>query len=117
MRTKGGTVTRRRRKRIIERAKGYRGRRSKCRILAKEAGDRGLQYAFHGRKVKKRDYRSLWITRISGALMQTELSYSRFIKLLKDADIRLDRRALSEIALNDPAGFDALLANVAGGAK
>lgn len=116
MRVKGGYVSSRRRKRILKRAKGYHGRRSECLVLAKEASERGMQFAFHGRKLKKRDYRGLWIIRTNAALEQCKLSYNRFIHLLKTANIALNRKSLSEIAVTDPSGFQALVGAVNKGA-
>jgi large subunit ribosomal protein L20 len=103
-RTKGGYKTRRRRKRVLKLAKGYYGARRKLYAVAKETVDRALAYAFSGRKQKKRSFRRLWITRLSAAVKQQGLSYSRFIAGLKRAHIELDRRVLASLAFNqDPA--------------
>lgn len=107
-RTKGGPKTRHRRKRILKLAKGYWGARRKLYAVARETVDRALAYAFAGRKQKKRQYRRLWITRINAGL-GTELSYSRFIHGLKQAKIELDRRTLADLAVNDPAAFNAVV--------
>jgi len=104
-RTKGGPKTRHRRKRILKLAKGYWGARRKLYAVAKETVDRALAYAFAGRKQKKRQYRRLWISRINAGLHNTDLSYSRFIHGLKRAEIELDRKALANLALTDPAAF------------
>jgi large subunit ribosomal protein L20 len=104
-RTKGGPKTRHRRKRILKLAKGYWGARRKLYAVAKETVDRALAYAFAGRKQKKRQYRSLWISRINAGLTNTDLSYSRFIHGLKRAEVELDRKALANLALTDPAAF------------
>jgi large subunit ribosomal protein L20 len=111
-RTKGGPKTRHRRKRILKLAKGYWGARRKLYAVARETVDRALAYAFAGRKQKKRQYRRLWIARINAGL-GSQLSYSRFIHGLKQARIDLDRRALADLAANDPAAF----ARVVGMAK
>jgi large subunit ribosomal protein L20 len=111
-RTKGGPKTRHRRKRILKLAKGYWGARRKLYAVARETVDRALAYAFAGRKQKKRQYRRLWIARINAGL-GASLSYSRFIHGLKQAQIDLDRRALADLAVNDPAAF----ARVVGVAK
>ena len=108
-RTKGGPKTRHRRKKILKLAKGYWGARRKLYAVAKETVDRALAYAFAGRKQKKRQYRALWITRINAALTGSQLSYSRFIHGLKKAEIDLDRRALANLALHDPAAFGQVL--------
>ncbi len=112
-RTKGGYKTRVRRKRTLKLAKGYFGARRKLYAVAKETVDRALAYAFEGRKQKKRQYRALWITRINAAVRPLDLSYSRFINGLKRAGIELDRRALADLAVNEPQAFAA----VAGVAK
>ena len=112
-RTKGGYKTRVRRKRTLKQAKGYFGARRKLYAVAKETVDRALAYAFEGRKQRKRQYRALWITRINAAVRPLDLSYSRFINGLKRAGIELDRRALADLAVNEPQAFAA----VAGVAK
>jgi large subunit ribosomal protein L20 len=109
-RTKGGYKTRRRRKRILKRAKGFWGARRKLYAVARETVDRALAFAFSGRKRKKRDFRRLWITRINAAVRPLELSYSRFINGLKKADVQLDRSILADLAVNDPKTFEAVAA-------
>ena len=109
-RTTKGAARHRAKKRLFKRTKGYFGARSKLYRIAKQSRMKGDQYAFRDRRQKKRDFRRLWITRISAACRQRELSYSQFIGGLKKAGIRLDRKALAEIALNDPAAFDAVVA-------
>lgn len=108
-RTKGGPKTRHRRKRILKLAKGYWGARRKLFAVAKETVDRALAYAFAGRKQKKRQFRSLWIVRINAALRPLGISYSRFINGLKKASVDLDRRVLADLALHDPAAFQAVV--------
>lgn len=105
MRVKRGVTSRRRHNKIKKQAKGFRGRRSTCFTFAKDAVERSLQHAFHGRKRKKRDYRSLWITRINAAARQQGLSYSKFMHGLKKAEIELDRKVLADLAVRDPQGF------------
>jgi large subunit ribosomal protein L20 len=105
MRVKGGVVTRRRHKRMLERAKGFRGRRSSCFKLAKRAVEKAGQHAYEGRKMKKRNFRSLWIMRINAASRLSGLSYSRFMNGLKGAGIELNRKVLADLAANDPVAF------------
>ena len=111
-RVKGGPSARKRHKKIIKLAKGYRGTRSKLYKRAKEATIRAGEHAFAGRKIRKRDMRRLWIKRINAALTPYEISYSRFIPALKRAKIDLNRKMLSEIALNDPEGFKEIVEKV-----
>lgn len=104
-RVKRGFKARRRRNKVLKLAKGYRGARSKLFRSATEAVDRALNYAFHDRRVKKRDFRSLWITRINAASRLNGLSYSKFIFGLKKANVEIDRKVLADIAVSDPKGF------------
>ena len=105
-RSTAGVRTRRRHKKVIKLAKGYRGSRSKLYKRANEAVIRAGEHAFHGRKKRRRDMRRLWITRISGALTKYDINYSRFIAGLKKANIDLNRKMLSELAINDPQAFE-----------
>lgn len=107
-RVKGATTTRRRHKKILKLAKGYFGGKSKLYRTANEAVMKSLQYAYIGRKLKKRDFRSLWITRISAAAQANGINYSRFINGLKKANIDLNRKVLAELAISDPAAFAAI---------
>ncbi len=107
-RVKGATTTRRRHKKILKLAKGYFGGKSKLYRTANEAVMKSLQYAYIGRKLKKRDFRSLWITRISAAAQANGINYSRFINGLKKANIDLNRKVLAELAVSDPAAFAAI---------
>ena len=109
MRVKRGFKARRRRGKILELAKGFRGLRSKAFTIAKETVDRALVYAYRDRKVRKRDFRSLWIVRINAALNEKGISYSRFINGLKKSSIDLNRKMLSEMAIHDPASFNTLV--------
>ncbi len=107
-RVKRGTKRRAKRKKILERASGYYLTKSKLYRSAKESVERALKFAYAGRRQKKRQYRSLWIVRISAAAKQNGLSYSRFISGLKKAGVELDRKILADLAVNDPAGFSKL---------
>lgn len=105
-----GFKARRRRKKVLKLAKGYRGARSKLFRTAVEAVDRALAYAYVGRKLRKRDFRRLWITRINAASRINGLSYSRFICGLKKNTIDIDRKILADLAVSDPKGFSAIAA-------
>jgi len=94
-----------RHKKVIRAAKGYRGRRKSCFRVATQAVDKARQYAYRDRKVKKREFRRLWIARINAAARMNGLSYSRFIHGLSEAGIELDRKVLADIAVRDAAGF------------
>ncbi len=111
-RAKGGFKTRRRRKKILEKAKGYYGSKSRLYRVATEAVDKALQYAYKDRKVKKREFRSLWITRINAAARALGLSYSQFMLKLKKANIALNRKVLADMAYNDPSAFSQLVEKV-----
>ena len=111
-RAKGGFKTRRRRKNILEKAKGYYGAKSRLFRVATEAVDKALQYAYRDRKVKKREFRSLWIIRINAALHAVGLNYSQFMLKLKQANIVLNRKTLADMAYNDPAAFNQLVEKV-----
>ena len=108
-RVKGALSTRKRHKKILKLAKGYRGGKSKLYRIANQAVMKSLSYAYVGRKLKKRDFRSLWITRISAACKMNDINYSRFMNGLKKANIEINRKMLSEIAINDPQAFAQLV--------
>jgi large subunit ribosomal protein L20 len=108
-RVKRGTKRTDRRKKILKRAKGYFLTKSKLYQAAQEAVERGLKFAYSGRRQKKRQFRSLWIVRINAAALQNGISYSQFINGLKKAGIELDRKVLADIAVNDAQGFTALV--------
>jgi len=108
-RAKRGFKAKRRRKKVLKQASGYRGGRSKLFRTAQEAVDKGLQYAYKDRRLKKRDFRSLWVMRIAAAAKLADLSYSRLMNGLKKAQILLDRKVLSEIAISDALGFSKLV--------
>ena len=107
-RVKRGVMARRRHKKVLAQAKGYYNARRKVFRVAKQAVTKALQYAYIGRKQKKRHFRTLWIARINAAARQNGMSYSRFINGLLKAGITLDRKVLADIAVNDAAGFTAL---------
>ena len=108
-RVKGAMMTRKRRNKTLKLAKGYWGAKSKHFKMAKQAVMKSGNYAYAGRKKRKRDFRQLWITRISAAAKMNGMNYSTFMNGLKKADITLNRKMLSEIAINDPAGFTAIV--------
>ena len=107
-RVKRGVMARRRHKKVLAQAKGYYNARRKVFRVAKQAVTKALQYAYIGRKQKKRHFRTLWIARINAAARQNGMSYSRFINGLLKAGITLDRKVLADIAVHDTAGFSAL---------
>ncbi len=108
-RAKNAPVTRRRRKRRLALAKGFRGARSKLFRQATEAVDRSMRLATTHRKLKKREYRRLWIVRLSAACRARDITYSRFIEGITKSGVALDRKMLSEIAINDPDAFTAIV--------
>jgi len=105
MRVKRGFKARRRRKKVLKLAKGFRGGRSKLFRTAADAVDKALMYAYRDRRVRKRDFRKLWVSRINAAARMNNLSYSKFIHGLKLAGVELDRKVLAELAISDPRGF------------
>jgi len=113
MRVKRGFKARKRRKKILKLAKGYRGGRSKLYRTAADALDKALQYAYRDRRARKRDFRRLWITRVNAAARINNLSYSRFMQGLKQAGVELDRKILAELAVSAPNDF-AQIAAIAG---
>ncbi len=112
MRTTNGVTRHHAKKRLFKRAKGYRGGRSKLLRTVKETLIRSGTYAYRDRRVRKRDFRKLWIIRINAAVRERGLRYSEFIGGLKQAGIELDRRALAELAVADPAAFDQIVDQV-----
>ncbi len=113
-RAKRGNKRLERRKKILKLAKGYRGTKSKLYRSAKESVERGLNFAYTGRKLKKRDFRSLWIVRIGAACRLNGINYSQFMHGLKVAGIELDRKVLADIAANSPEAFTTLAGQVKG---
>ena len=108
-RVKGAMMTRKRRNKVLKLAKGYWGAKSRHFKMAKQAVMKSGNYAYIGRKQRKRDFRRLWITRISAACRINGINYSTFMNGLKKAGVTLNRKMLSEIAIADPAGFTALV--------
>ena len=108
-RIKGALMTRKRRKKTLKLAKGYWGSKSRHFKMAKQAGMKSGNYAYIGRKARKRDFRRLWITRISAACRMNGISYSMFMNGLKKAGVTLNRKMLSEVAIADEAAFKALV--------
>ncbi|MGC8976443.1 MAG: 50S ribosomal protein L20 [Candidatus Ratteibacteria bacterium] len=111
-RTKNSPASRKRRKKVLKRAKGYRQGRSKLFKRAKEFSEKGLTYAFKDRRKKKRDFRRLWITRISAACKLHQISYSKFINGIKKLGLNLNRKTLAEIAFNHPEEFSSLIKKI-----
>ena len=108
-RVKNGAVTKARHKKVLKQAKGYFGSKHRLYKTAKEQLMHSGQYAYRDRKQKKRDFRKLWITRINAACRQNDISYSRFIEGLTKAGVEVNRKMLSEIAINDPKAFSELV--------
>ncbi|MBM6939220.1 50S ribosomal protein L20 [Pseudoflavonifractor phocaeensis] len=107
-RVKGAMMTRKRRNKVLKLAKGYWGAKSKHFKMAKEQVMKSLTYAYAGRRMKKRDFRQLWIARISAGCKQNGMNYSTFMNGLKKAGVEINRKMLSEMAINDKAAFTAL---------
>ena len=108
-RVKRGVIAHARHKKILDMAKGYRGRNKNVFRVAVEKVEKGLQYAYRDRKAKKRSFRSLWIQRINAAARLHDMTYSRFMSGLNKAGIELDRKVLADIALKEPANFTKLV--------
>jgi large subunit ribosomal protein L20 len=105
-------ASRQRRKKVLNRAKGFFGARKNVYTVAKNAVDKALQYAYTGRKLKKRQYRGLWIQRINAAVRPYGLSYSKFIHLLNENNIDINRKVLADLAANNPEAFKAIVEKV-----
>ena len=112
MRVKRGVTARAKHKKILKQAKGMQHNRTRSFRLAKQAVVRALQYAYRDRRNKKRDLRSLWITRINAAARENGTTYGRFIANLKSAGVELDRKVLADLAVNDPKAFAAIVKSV-----
>jgi len=117
MRVKGGTVSRTRRKKVLKRASGYFGSKHLLFKTAKEQVMHSLRYAYNSRRKLKGDYRKLWIRRINAACRMNDISYSRFMFGLKEAKININRKMLSELAINDPKAFADLVKTAKKAAK
>ncbi len=113
-RAKNSVATRKRRKKVLDMAKGYRGPKSNCYRSANEQVQHSLQYAYRDRRARKSDFRRLWITRINAATREHGMSYSKFISGLHNAGVEVDRKILAELAVHDPEAFGQLVALVAG---
>jgi large subunit ribosomal protein L20 len=111
-RSVNAVASRARRKRILKQAKGFYGKRKNVYTVAKNVLEKGLTYRYVGRKLKKREYRALWIARINAAVRAEGLTYSRFIHLLNEKGITLDRKMLADLAMNEPEAFTKLIASV-----
>lgn len=108
-RVKRGVASRSRRKEILEQAKGFRGRQSNVLSIARQRVEKGLQYAYRDRKVRKRNFRALWIQRINAGVREHGMTYALFIDGLRHAGIEVDRKVLADIAVRDPDGFKVLV--------
>jgi large subunit ribosomal protein L20 len=111
-RSKNAVASRARRKNILKQAKGFFGKRKNVYTVAKNVLEKGLTYSYVGRKLKKRDYRSLWIVRINAAVREEGITYSEFINKLKIKGIELDRKVLADMAMNNPESFKQLVQSV-----
>lgn len=111
-RSVNSVASRARRKKVLKQSKGYFLSRSNVYTVAKNAVEKAGLYAYVGRKLKKRDYRSLWITRINAAVREEGLTYSKFIAKLAEANIDINRKVLADLALNNPEAFKAIVAKV-----
>jgi large subunit ribosomal protein L20 len=111
-RSVNAVASRARRKRVLKQAKGFYGKRKNVYTVAKNVLEKGLQYRYVGRKLKKREYRTLWIARINAAVREEGLTYSEFMHKLSQQGITVDRKILADIAMNDPESFKALVASV-----
>jgi len=111
-RSVNAVASRARRKRILKQAKGFYGKRKNVYTVAKNVVEKGMTYMYVGRKLKKREYRRLWIARINAAVREEGLTYSQFIHLLNGKGITIDRKILADLAMNNPESFKALVAQV-----
>jgi large subunit ribosomal protein L20 len=111
-RSVNAVASRARRKRILKKAKGFYGKRKNVYTVAKNVVEKGMTYSYVGRKLKKREYRRLWIARINAAVREEGLTYSQFINLLNQKGITLDRKVLADLAMNNAESFKALVAQV-----
>lgn len=111
-RSVNAVASRARRKKILAQAKGFYGKRKNVYTVAKNVLEKGLQYKYVGRKLKKREYRSLWIARINAAVREEGMSYSVFMNKLNKGGITLNRKVLADLAMNEPESFKALVASV-----
>ena len=108
-RTKGGTVSHRRHKKVVDQAKGYYGRRKNTFRVANQAVEKAGQYAYRDRRNRKRNFRALWIQRINAACRELDFTYGRFINGLGKAGVEVDRKVLADLAVHEPEAFKALV--------
>ena len=111
-RSTNSVASRKRRKKILKQAKGYFGRRKNVYTVAKNAVEKGYLYSYRDRKNKKRTFRALWIQRINAAVRQYDLSYSKFIGLLNENNIEINRKVLADLAMHNPEAFEAIVKKV-----
>ena len=111
-RSKNAVASRARRKRILDQAEGFYGKRKNVYTVAKNIVEKGMTYSYVGRKLKKREYRQLWIARINAAVREEGLTYSEFIHLLNAKGVELNRKMLADLAMNEPESFKALVSSV-----
>ena len=111
-RSVNAVASRQRRKKVLKRTRGYWGRRKNVWTVAKNAHEKGLQYAYRDRKKKKSEFRALWIQRINAAVREHGMSYSVFMNKLKQNDIDINRKVLADLAMNDPKTFEAIVKKV-----
>jgi large subunit ribosomal protein L20 len=111
-RSKNAVASRARRKRILKQAKGFYGKRKNVYTVAKNVLEKGLTYRYVGRKLKKREYRALWIARINAAVREEGLTYSVFMNMLVKKGVTVDRKILADMAMNNPESFKSLIASV-----
>lgn len=111
-RSTNNVATKNRRKKILKVTKGFRGRAKNCLTIAKERGEKALQYAYRDRKNRKRNFRSLWIQRINAAVRQYNITYSEFMNKLNKSHIVIDRKMLSEMAIREPNSFKELIETI-----
>jgi large subunit ribosomal protein L20 len=111
-RSKNAVASKARRKKILKQAKGFYGKRKNVLTVAKNVVEKGMTYMFVGRKLKKREYRSLWIARINAAVREEGMTYSEFINKLQKSGVTLDRKILADLAMNNPETFKSLVASV-----
>ena len=114
-RVKRGVTSHARHKKVLARASGYRGRAKSSFRVAIERVEKGLQYAYRGRRTRKRDFRALWIQRINAAVRAHEMTYSKFVHGLSEAGIAIDRKVLADLAVREPEAFKALVDEARGG--
>mgnify|MGYP000330227789 CR=1 FL=1 len=108
-RSRNKVASRRRRRKILKQAKGYWGKRKNVYRIAKQSVERGLQYQYRDRKVRKREFRRLWITRINAAARQNGTTYSKLVGALRKSDIQINRKVLADLAINDPEAFTSIV--------